>query len=374
MAQTEDSRGAERMDKAYAESPSTWDLPPGHLHDGQTTEWQGSAAKPYILKNVGGVYSCSCPAWKNQSLPIDKRTCKHLCAFRGYDLEMARIGKSEESKAEDAYQAWEQNGRSSVKEEKKQKPGLLLANNWDGKLDPTGWLASEKLDGLRGYWNGKDFISRDGNVYYAPAWFKEGLPPFPLDGELWLGRGRFQATSSIVRRYDAGKQWEEVRYMVFDAPEVYGAFTVRMEAIFKLFNARRPKYSHLLPHEYCKGITHLKEELARVEQKGGEGIILRNPESHYEAGRSNTILKVKSFIDAECTITEYEAGKGKYKGMMGALWAKLDNGIEFKIGTGFTDADRKNPPKIGDRVTFKYIRLTDVGKPFHASFLRVRED
>ena len=44
------------------------------LDDGQSAEMQGSGSKPYVLKNVGGVYSCTCPAWRNQSVGIERRS------------------------------------------------------------------------------------------------------------------------------------------------------------------------------------------------------------------------------------------------------------------------------------------------------------
>ena len=62
------------------------------LLDGQTIEVQGSASTPYQVKYLAGIYSCSCPAWRNQSLPIDRRTCKHLRQLRGDQAEAVRVG------------------------------------------------------------------------------------------------------------------------------------------------------------------------------------------------------------------------------------------------------------------------------------------
>lgn len=187
------------------------------LKDGETTEMQGSGSKPYVLKNVGGVYSCSCPAWRNQSLPIEKRTCKHLRKLRGDAAEEERIG-SEIAPAP----------RKSEKEEEKDKPKLLLAEKWDNARNLSGWWMSEKLDGVRAYWNGKEFISRQGNVYLAPEWFLEGLPDMPLDGELWLDRKKFQRAVSIVRRKDRSDLWKEITFLIFDAPGMDEPFEKRM--------------------------------------------------------------------------------------------------------------------------------------------------
>src|SRR6516162_1055509 len=167
------------------------------LQDGESVEIAGSGAKPYVLKNVGGVYSCSCPAWRNQLVGIERRTCKHLRKLRGDAAEEARIGSPLPAKPP---QADDSEGNA---------PPLLLAERWDCITDPTGWLLSEKLDGVRAYWDGKQFLSRLGNLYHAPDWFLAGLPSEPLDGELWLGRKAFQRTVSTVRRQDKSDHWRE---------------------------------------------------------------------------------------------------------------------------------------------------------------------
>src|SRR5437773_1131861 len=171
------------------------------LQDGESVAIQGSGARPYVLKNVGGVYSCTCPAWRNQSLGIERRSCKHLRKLRGDSAEAARIGSALPAKPNAAKTATA-------------APPLLLAESWDFVTDPTGWLLSEKLDGVRAYWDGDRLWSRLGNPFHAPAWFLDGLPALPLDGELWLGRKKFQRTVSIVRRQDESDLWQEVRYVV----------------------------------------------------------------------------------------------------------------------------------------------------------------
>src|ERR1700674_5153245 len=102
------------------------------LKDGQSVEMQGSASRPYVVKNVGGVYSCSCPAWRNQSIGIERRTCKHLRKLRGDAEEETRIGGALPAKP--------------VKEkgEGDEGPALLLAETWDNALDLSGWWMSEK--------------------------------------------------------------------------------------------------------------------------------------------------------------------------------------------------------------------------------------
>ncbi|HMC88605.1 MAG TPA: DNA ligase, partial [Gemmataceae bacterium] len=188
------------------------------LQDGETLEMQGSGSKPYVLKNVGGVYSCTCPAWRNQSLGIERRTCKHLRKLRGDAAEEARIGSAVPLPLREA------TGEAKA-------PPLLLAETWDGVTDPRGWWLSEKLDGVRAYWDGKQFLSRLGNLYHAPDWFTAGLPDVPLDGELWLGRKQFQRAVSIVRRQDKSQLWKEIRFLIFDAPSVDKEFEQRLRFV-----------------------------------------------------------------------------------------------------------------------------------------------
>ena len=183
---------------------------------------QGSGSKPYVLKNTGGVYSCTCPAWRNQSTAIERRTCKHLRKLRGDAAEEARLGgalpQRPVRKAEDGTEGDEKAG-----------PPLLLAESWDNAADLADWWMSEKLDGVRAYWDGSQFLSRQGNLYHAPAWFTDGLPSVALDGELWIDRKKFQRTVSIVRRQDKSDLWKEVRFLVFDAPSAPGGFEDRMK-------------------------------------------------------------------------------------------------------------------------------------------------
>ncbi|MCX7410110.1 MAG: DNA ligase [Planctomycetales bacterium] len=330
------------------------------LLDGQTAEVWGSGAKPYQLKNVGGVYSCSCPAWRNQSLPIDQRTCKHLRQHRGEAAEMARLGSTVVT--------------TPATKNVVSAPPLLLAESWNPETDPRGWWLSEKLDGVRAFWTGREFLSRNGNLYAAPEWFKLGLPSTPLDGELWIGRKQFQRTVSIVRRGDGADLWREVRYLVFDAPAVSQPFEQRLAAVKQVLAAGQPPYALPLHQEVCRSREHLETALGRVEQLGGEGLMLRRPASLYEPRRSSSLQKVKRFLDCEGVVIGHEPGKGRHKGRLGALLVQLPNGIRFACGTGLSDAQRELPPAIGDTVTVKYQELTDGGVPRFPVYAGVRRD
>lgn len=361
------------------------------LDDGESTEVQGSGSSRYNLRNVGGVYSCSCPAWRNQSIRIEKRTCKHLKAFRGESIEMARIAGSlpatSNSATPKAASARSTNSVVSASsttpsttplttpEGSKQVPPLLLAHPWDNMQDLSGYWMSEKLDGIRAYWNGKVFTSRLGNEFYAPDWFVEGLPTnMILDGELWAGRKKFQRATSIVRRQDRSDHWKEIVYVVFDAPAIAAPFEERMDALLSQFAPDRTPYARALEQERCRNMDHLRNELDRVEKLGGEGLMMRKPGSKYEMGRSFTLLKVKTFHDAEARIIKHQAGTGKHKGRLGSLLVELPNGIQFSVGTGLSDKERQAPPPIGAMITFRYQELSDTGVPRFPSYVGERHD
>lgn len=350
------------------------------LLDGESVDVQGSASKPYVLKNTGGVYSCTCPAWRNQSLGIEQRTCKHLKKLRGAAVEVARVESATRAAGTDLQTALARSSSRSATDADdadttaKAGPPLLLAERWDNLLDLTGWWMSEKLDGVRAYWNGKAFLSRLGNVYHAPDWFTAGLPDTPLDGELWLDRKAFQRTISIVRRQDKSLHWQQIKYLVFDAPDLDEPFEQRVEFLVDHFGRNSQPYAQPHAQAVCRDLTHLQVELARVEALGGEGLMLRQPLSRYVVGRSSTLLKLKTFHDAEARVLGHEQGKGKHVGRLGALLVELADGTKFSVGTGFTDRLRERPPAIGSYITFRYQELSDGGVPRFPSFVGLRTD
>ena len=340
------------------------------LDDGETCEVKGSGSSVYTLRNSGGVYSCTCPAWAHQSLGIERRTCKHLRAYRGDEAEKARLGSADLT------------GRppkpprepgSPETDDDDEGPPVLLAHSWSTTIDLTGWWISEKLDGVRAYWDGKQFLSRLGNKFYPPAWFIESLPDHPLDGELWGGRKLFQRTVGIVKRQDASPLWKDLLYVVFDAPSHGGVFEDRMGHLRGTLDGKSP-YVRVHEQVVCSGLDHLRSELSRVEALGGEGLMARQPRSRYEAGRSNTLLKVKSFRDAEARVLGHAPGAGRHKGRLGALEVALADGTKFNVGTGFSDAEREDPPPIGSIITFRFQELSTGGVPRFPSFVGVRID
>ncbi len=348
------------------------------IADGEVAHVQGSAKDPYELKNIGGVYSCSCPAWRNAGGGIDRRTCKHLKQYRGVEAEAARLGanaadiagptpKPKKPKAASA-------GGGDDDEAGDGAPPVLLAHKWENDVDLTGWWMSEKLDGVRAWWDGKKFQSRLGNTFFAPKWFTECLPPLELDGELWVGRQEFSTTISIVRSQGADAAWKKVKYLVFDAPHLKVPFEDRVAWIKAWAADCGQPHVVAVDHEPCQSTVHLRTELARVEGLGGEGLMMRRPGSKYEAGRSTSLLKVKTFHDAEARVIGHDPGKGKHKGRLGALVLEMPDGTTFNAGTGFTDVERENPPPIGTIVTYRYQELTKDGVPRFPSYVGLAID
>ena len=254
-------------------------------------------------------------------------------------------------------------------------PPLLLAHVASDNIDPAPFLISEKLDGVRAYWDGKTLRFRSGNAVNAPAWFTAKLPPQALDGELWLGRGRFEELSGVVRKEtpDAA-EWRQIKYMIFELPNAPGSFTQRYDAICDLVRQSNWLQLQVVEQFRIGDRAGLQRKLKQVVRDGGEGLMLHRADAPYVTGRSDVLLKLKPMLDSEAKVVGHIAGKGKFEGMLGSLEVETPEGKHFRIGTGFTDSVRKNPPAIGLTVTYQYRGLTKNGLPRFASFLRVRQE
>lgn len=250
----------------------------------------------------------------------------------------------------------------------------MLPQVYTVQTEVSGWLMSEKLDGLRGYWDGKQLLSKNGIQLSPPDEFIRDLPPFPLEGELWGGRNSFELTVSIVKQQQPHAGWLRLKFAIFDVPEASGGFTERIDLARRWFDTHPSEYAFVIPQTQVRDREHLLEELQRIEQFGGEGLIVRKPEALYYAGRSTEILKVKNYQDAEATVVAHLPGNGRNQGRLGALLVKLDDGRKFKIGSGFSDAEREVPPPLGAVITFKYYGTYPSGIPKFPTFLRVRSD
>lgn len=250
----------------------------------------------------------------------------------------------------------------------------MLPQVYADQIDVRGWLMSEKLDGVRGYWDGSRLYSKNGYPFHPPAEFTQGLPNFPLEGEIWGGRRTFEQTAAVVQRFRDDAGWLGLKFAIFDVPEAGTSFTQRIAKARQWFAAHPSAYAFVLPQILVQSSSHLQEELQRVENLGGEGLVVRNPAAPYQAGRSAEILKVKSVQDAEAVVVAHVPGAGRNSGRLGSLLVELPDGIQFKIGTGFRDAERDNPPPVGAIISFKHYGYYQSGRPKFPSFLRFRQD
>lgn len=256
-----------------------------------------------------------------------------------------------------------------------QPPPLLLAETYRGDEDLSQYWASEKLDGVRAYWDGRQLRFRSGRPVAAPAWFLAGLPPQALDGELWAGRGRFEPLSATVRRESPEDgEWRQVRYMVFELPGGEGSFSERLQRLQALVAAARVPWLQAVEQFRLADHARLLARLEAVRRAGGEGLMLHRADAPYVTGRSEVLLKVKPWLDAEAVVLGHVPGKGRYAGMLGALRVAMPDGRRFNLGTGFSEAQRRRPPPVGSTVTYRYRELTRHGLPRFASFWWVREE
>lgn len=251
---------------------------------------------------------------------------------------------------------------------------LMLPQVYDDTVEVKGWLMSEKLDGVRGYWNGEQLLSKNGNLLYPPQEFIKNFPPFPMEGELWGGHGTFEKTVSTVTQNQANNGWLQLHFAIFDVPQAQGEFVHRLEKLTRWFDQHPSIFAYIIPQTIVENKTHLINELKRIETLGGEGLIVRKPDGLYNNGRSAEILKVKSFFDTEATVLAHIQGKGKNQNRLGSLLVEQPDGIRFKIGGGFSDDEREIPPPVGSIITFKYYGFYQSGIPKFPSFLRIRTD
>lgn len=255
-------------------------------------------------------------------------------------------------------------------------PALMLARDLGTTpIDVPAYFVSEKLDGVRARWDGRALWTRGGHRITTPSDFVQGWPSTPMDGELWITRSRFDVVSGIARstRPDPDA-WNAVRFMVFDLPAHPGTFAERVAAMRTLADRTAHPQLRMVEQTRLTSRTALDARLAQVVAAGGEGLMLHHAEARYGVGRSNALLKLKPHDDAEARVLAHAPGKGKYTGMLGALVVAHHDGRQFRIGTGFTDAQRADPPPPGSWVTYRYNGLTSTGLPRFARFLRVRDD
>lgn len=254
-------------------------------------------------------------------------------------------------------------------------PALLLANVYRPGMPLADYWVSEKYDGVRGYWDGHTLRTRGGETVAVPAWFTAGWPETPMDGELWAGRGRFAHAQSTTRQQRPDDTaWRQMRFMVFDLPRHGGTFDERLQSLNGLVALINQPWVQAVPQKRIQTDAALQALLQRTVRAGGEGLMLHRGSSLYQSGRSDDLVKVKTHEDTEARVIAHLPGKGRHAGRMGALLLEMPSGQRFRLGAGFSDAQRADPPPVGSWVTYRFRGTHDGGLPRFASFVRVRDD
>ena len=252
----------------------------------------------------------------------------------------------------------------------------------------SGWLASEKLDGVRAYWDGENLLSRQGKRLNAPQSFTKNFPKFALDGELYAKELKFEEIqASVMDKLPDEKAWSRLKFHIFDVPEASGGLLTRLEILAKFLKNEPNQNLIIIKQIKMRDNAQFLKFAEEIIAKGGEGAVVREPNAPYERKRSKNALKFKKFKDAECEVIAVNKGSGKYANFAGSLTCKAlgskgdkekagepKEGTIFKIGSGLSDKNRQDPPKIGSIITYKFQNLTTNGKPRFPIFLRVRED
>jgi len=149
---------------------------------------------------------------------------------------------------------------------------------------PIGWYVSEKYDGYRAIWNGKEFVSRNGNIFVTPQWFKDWFPnDEALDGELFMGRNSFEKHGLLRKKYANDSVWKKanVNFQIFDSPTIKGDFEERQLKIKKIINSScKKKGVGKCPLKYTKQTKissekQLYSKFNTLTKKGAEGVMIR---------------------------------------------------------------------------------------------------
>lgn len=285
---------------------------------------------------------------------------------------------------------------------------FMLAKDFvKGKHDVQGWFMSEKFDGYRACYSYKDkqFYSRQNKPFNAPKWFIEAMPPRLVDGELWIGRNMFQEMGVVRKKVPIDEEWLNVTFQVYDMPEEPGTFKERIKELKRIVKLtkerwimRRKNFPYPFNKLDCpvvvaeqiplKNDAHMTSVYQGIIKNGGEGIMLKDPESSYEGKRSSSLLKYKPNFDEEAIIIDYKPGQGKYSGMLGGFickplinhdsYSSIDEDEDhiFAI-SGMDDEVRKSYKQthpVGTIISFEHSGKTDKGKPRFGRYTRVRTD
>lgn len=263
------------------------------------------------------------------------------------------------------------------------KPKIQQGKSYKSPVEIDKYWVSEKLDGMRGYWDGKKLISKQGYLIPTPDWFILNWPKTAMDGELWIKRNSFQTLMSCIKTKpplhkktlqvlpeNFNSCWKEIRFMIFDLPNHKGDFSQRIESMKSIVRKNSSTHLSMIEQFKLESNEQLHNMLEQIVANQAEGLMLHLGSSYYQRGRTSALLKVKIAHDGEAKILSYNEGKGKYKNMLGSMWVRSSDGVTFKIGSGFSDKDRREPPAIGSIITFQYNGKTKAGKPRFARYIR----
>ncbi|NLS12662.1 DNA ligase [Vibrio sp. SM6] len=252
-------------------------------------------------------------------------------------------------------------------------PIVTLASEYDADIRLADYWMSEKLDGIRAFWNGYALLTRSGKPIHAPTWFTEPLPEFPLDGELWIARNAFNdVQKTVLDNEPDDAAWRDLFFMVFDTPHVPSVFPERLAKLEQWHKESPVKHVKVVSHRSIASESALFDYLESVVDQGGEGIMLRKLDTRYRVGRSDDLIKVKRHQSQEVTVIGYKAGKGRLDGLLGSLWVESDDGLRFYVGSGFSDEQRRSPPVLGSKITIHHNGVTHNGIPRFARFAHIR--
>lgn len=250
--------------------------------------------------------------------------------------------------------------------------GLMLAKEYRDSIDTSLFMVTEKYDGVRAVWRDGQLKTRGGHKIHVPDWFLAALPDVDVEGELWLGYGRFDEVSGLARSHQPyNSLWNDIRFVLFDLPSSEQPFVARRHQLESLVSESSVQWLRAAKHLPISSKAELTDSLNAIVAKGGEGLMLNRLDAMYDAKRTNALLKLKPKFDAEAEVIGYQPGKGKYEGLMGSLIVKNEQGRTFKIGSGFSLDERKEPPEIGQWITFAYSGHTSTGLPKFPRFLRL---
>lgn len=252
--------------------------------------------------------------------------------------------------------------------------GIMLLKTYNKNYDISGWVYSEKLDGIRAIWDKKQLLSKNNLPILAPeSWLKD-FPDFRIDGELYTKRNDFENISSIVNSFDKNAtKWEEIKLYVFDVPDQKGNLFERLN-VLQNWIEKHPKVNIKIIEQ--KSIDRdIYEILDDYVKSGAEGIVLRDPKAKYIPKRSDKILKLQPNFDSECRVVALTYNEKNEPKSIKCKWfgsddigVVIDDGVVFKLS--LIGKHKQNPPKVGDIVKFSYKKLSKNYVPMFANIVR----